>query len=127
MPHIFKKVKIVPLYKKGPTNECGNYRPVSLLPSLSKILEKALCSQLMIYLETNQLLCASPFGFCRGSQTTHVVQSMPNIITKHTIDNTVTVVMYYIDLSKAFDCLQYDHLFTKKTLLVFTEKNLEMV
>ena len=48
---ILKKARIIPLYKKGPSNICGNYRPVSLLPSLSKILEKAICHQLRFYLD----------------------------------------------------------------------------
>ena len=43
VPLILKKEIIIPLYKKGPSNICGNYKPVSLLPSLSKNLEKAIC------------------------------------------------------------------------------------
>ena len=42
VPDIYKVARVVPLYKKGAHDECGNYRPVSLLPSLSKILEKAM-------------------------------------------------------------------------------------
>ena len=80
VPLIYKKARIVPLYKKGSANECGNYRPVSLLPSLSKILGKAVFRQLMIYLETYQLLCKDQFGFRKMSQTSHVVQSMLNTI-----------------------------------------------
>ena len=50
VPQIYKEARIIPLYKKGAANECGNYRPVSLLSALSKILEKAICQQLMTYL-----------------------------------------------------------------------------
>ena len=46
VPSTYKKAKIVPLFKKGAHNICGNYRTVSLLPSLSKILEKAICKKL---------------------------------------------------------------------------------
>ena len=45
VPDIYKIARVVPLYKKGAHDICGNYRPVSLLPSLSKILEKAICKQ----------------------------------------------------------------------------------
>ena len=41
VPKLCKKARIIPLYKKGKADECGNYRPLSLLPALSKILEKA--------------------------------------------------------------------------------------
>ena len=63
VPSIYKLARIVQLYKKGPTNDCGNYRPVSLLPSLSKISEKAICRQVMLYLHKTQLLCGDQFGF----------------------------------------------------------------
>ena len=42
VPQAFKIARIIPLYKKGAANKCGNYRPVSLLSALSKILEKAI-------------------------------------------------------------------------------------
>ena len=44
---VFKIARIIPLYKKGAANDCGNYRPVSLLSALSKILEKVICKQMM--------------------------------------------------------------------------------
>ena len=51
VPTKFKLARIIPLYKKGSADEFGNYRPVSLLSALSKILEKDVCKQLMQYLE----------------------------------------------------------------------------
>ena len=51
VPSKHKLAKIISLYKKGAANEFGNYRPVSLLPALSKILEKAVCQQLMAYFQ----------------------------------------------------------------------------
>ena len=63
VPSAYKKAKIVPLFKKGAANECGNYRPVSLLSALSKILEKAICKQLMIQLGNNNSICPDQFGF----------------------------------------------------------------
>ena len=57
VPQKFKIARIIPLFKKGAANECGNYQPVSLLSALSKILEKAVCKQLMSYLESDRSLC----------------------------------------------------------------------
>ena len=112
VPQTYKKAKIVPLYKKGAANECGNYRPVSLLSALSKILEKAICRQLMIYLSVQKVLCPTQFGFRPANQTSHVVHKLLNDITENTINNETTIATY-LDLSKAFDCLQYDKLFYK--------------
>ena len=123
VPSIYKLARIVPLYKKGPTNDCGNYRPVSLLPSLSKILEKAICRQLMLYLHKTQLLCEDQFGFRKRNQTSHVLQSLLNTVSRNAKKDEVTIATY-IDLSKAFDCLQYDRLFTKMSSLGFTERTL---
>ena len=67
---------------QGPANQCGNYRPVSLLSALSKILEKAVCNQLMSFLKNTSILCDQQFGFRPKNQTTHVVQHMMNIITE---------------------------------------------
>jgi hypothetical protein len=112
VPTAFKTARVVPLYKKGPANECGNYRPVSLLSALSKILEKSVCSQLTHYLSKNKLICNDQYGFRSKSGTTHVVQNFLNVITEASIENKVTIATF-IDLSKAFDCLQYDKLFYK--------------
>ena len=77
----------------------------------------------MIYLETYQLLCKDQFGFRKMSQTLHVVQSMLNTIYENSANNKVTVATY-IDLSKAFDCLQYIQLFTKMTAVGFKKRTL---
>ena len=123
VPRAFKQARIIPLYKKRAANSCGNYRPVSLLSALSMILEKAVCGQLMSYLDTYNLLCAQQFGFRKKNQTTHVVQHMLNVITENAAKNRVTVATY-IDLSKAFDCLQYDKLYKKMESIGFTPDTL---
>ena len=112
VPLLYKQARIIPLYKKGAANTCGNYRPVSLLSALSKILEKAVCGQLIRYLDDYNLLCDQQFGFRPKNQTTHVVQHMMNVITDASVKDRVTIATY-IDLSKAFDCLQYDKYFKK--------------
>ena len=98
VPQVYKKAKIVPIYKKGAANECGNYRPVSLLSVLSKILEKAICCQLMIYLNVNKLLCPTQIGFRPQNQTFHVVHKLLNDITENFINNDITIATY-LDLS----------------------------
>ena len=99
VPQLYKIAKIVPLYKKGPANECGNYRPVSLLSALSKILEKAICRQLRNHLGVNKILCPTQFGFRTRNQTSHVVHKLLNDITENTINNETTIATY-LDLSK---------------------------
>jgi exonuclease III len=124
VPLTYKKARLIPLYKKGSAGEFGNYRPVSLLSALSKILEKVVCKQMMNYLDHNNLLCPDQFGFRPKSQTNHVIQKMMNKIAEESEKGRVTLATY-LDLSKAFDCLQYNKLFAKLKALGFDNKTMK--
>ena len=65
IPTIWKYVKVSPVFKSGDSSEPGNYCPISILPVLSKILEKAIHKQLMDYLKTENLLCNQQYEFRR--------------------------------------------------------------
>ena len=66
----------------------------------------------MQYLNIEKLICLDQFGFRRSNQTTHVVYKILNYISDQSIAGNITIATD-IALSKAFDCLQYDKLFTK--------------
>ena len=63
VPSKLKCAKIVPIHKKGPTNLACNYRPISLLKSFSKIVEKIMYSRLYSFLQKNKILSRHQFGF----------------------------------------------------------------
>lgn len=63
VPEGFKSAKVIPLFKKGSRLEAGNYRPVSILPVLSKLLERAVDNKLKDFLEKNGLLFENQSGF----------------------------------------------------------------
>ena len=77
----------------------------------------------MPYLAKISLLCQNQHGFQRRNQTTHVFQSMLNSIIDDGTNNKVTIATF-LDLSKAFNCLQYNQLFTLMKALGFTERTL---
>ncbi len=62
-PDKLKMAKVVPLYKSGQRNIPGNYRPISVLPAISKIMERIPYEQLYNYLTKSELLSDSQFGF----------------------------------------------------------------
>ena len=66
---IWKIAKVVPIHKKGPSSDPANYRPISVLPAISKILEKAVHEQLMDFLESENLLSDNQFGYRRKRST----------------------------------------------------------
>ena len=68
-PDHMKIAKVVPLHKKDDQCIMGNYRPVSLLTSISKIFEKVAHKQLSIYFEQNELFYDSQYGFRQGHST----------------------------------------------------------
>ena len=62
-PEFFKTAKIIPIFKSGDSNSTVNYRPISMLPFLSKIFEKLMFASLDFYLNSNNILCTNQFGF----------------------------------------------------------------
>ena len=68
-PSQLKMSKIKPLFKSGDKSLFSNYRPISLLPSLSKIFERVIFDQLLGYFTNNNLLCLDQFGFRPGHST----------------------------------------------------------
>ena len=69
VPDDFKLARVLPIYKKGNRNDEGNYRPVSILPVASKVLEKIVYNQMHNYLEQNNLIYAFQSGFRSAHST----------------------------------------------------------
>ena len=68
-PEMWKKAKIIPLHKKNDVTSPKNYRPVALLAVLSKILERAICLQIVKYMDENNLFHPSHHGFRKHHNT----------------------------------------------------------
>ncbi len=62
-PDDLKLAKIIPIHKEGDKAECGNYRPISVIPIVAKILEKIIYDQLSSYINDNDIICKQQFGF----------------------------------------------------------------
>ena len=73
VPKEMKIAKIIPLFKKGQKEQMSNYRPISLLNVISKILEKVVSSQVMSYFEENNLFYKHQYGFRCGHNTIHPI------------------------------------------------------
>ena len=73
VPNKWKIAKVTPIHKKGNTNDCNNYRPISVLNTCSKILERAVHKQLIDHLETNDLLSKTQFGYRKNRTSNDTV------------------------------------------------------
>ena len=112
VPSEWKHARVVPIYKSGSISKVDNYRPISILPALSKILEKAVHTQLSEHLESNKLLTDSQFGYRPGRSTQLAATLFLDNIRKE-VDRNKLVGAVFIDLSKAFDTLGHSSLLSK--------------
>ena len=95
-----KVAKVTPVYKKGSKLECANYRPITLLSNLDKIIEKLMHKRLMGFLNDQKVLYKKQFGFQKKISTAHAVISLIENIEK-AIDNKMFVCGVFVDLQKA--------------------------
>ena len=112
IPSDWKHALITPIFKSGSTNDPNNYRPISILPILSKILEKSVHQQLMDYLEDNTLLSRNQFGYRRMRSTDLATTLLLDDIRRE-VDKGKLVGVMFMDLSKAFDTISHATLLEK--------------
>ena len=105
-PSNLKIAKITPLFKSGDHSLPGNYRPISVLPTISKIFEKHVVKHLYLYLSKYKLLHESQSGF-RSQHSCHT--ALTSLIDKwlKQIDNGNLVGAIFLDLKKAFDTVDH--------------------
>lgn len=111
-PSVFKKAIVTPIYKSGDKNNIENYRPISVLPVIAKILEKLINNRLKKFLTENSLLSNNQFGFRNGISTEDAVLALSNTICKH-LDIRDKCVGVFLDLAKAFDSVSVPMLLNK--------------
>ena len=99
VPDIWKISKVKPLYKSDSKSDFSNYRPVSVLPCPSKVLEQVVHRQLSNYLEKRYLLKSSQFRFHPRRSTELACNLLVNDIRKN-IDNGLLTGVIYLDLIK---------------------------
>ena len=114
-PDSMKLAYITPLYKSG--SEClnTNYRPISLLPVLSKVFEKVMYSRIYNFLQSTNQLFESQYGFRKHHSCENAVQELLSVITKGFDCKEYTAALF-LDLSKAFDTLDHHILLCKLEL-----------
>ena len=112
-PENGKIARVVPIYKnKGVKYDYGNYRPISLLPILSKILERLIYDKVFDFLVRCDILFDSQYGFRKGHNTTHAALDYVGAIER-ALEKGEHVIGIFCDLSKAFDTLNHEILLSK--------------
>ena len=120
-PNSLKRATVTPIYKAGDKNDLINYRPISILPCFSKIIEKILSKRMFKFLNFTNFFSSNQFGFMEGRSTEMVLLEFSKFIYKNIDDSKITVAIF-LDIKKAFDNVNHSILKSR-----FSRQYLKMV
>ena len=123
-PDMLKCAEIGPVHKKDSVLDKSNYRPLSVLTSLSKLFEKCINHQLTK--AGNSIFCTTLSAYRQNHSTQHVMlQLIENI--KQNLDKKLATGLVLMDLSKAFDCLNHDFIIAKLQAYNFSKDSIKLI
>ena len=125
-PSIFKVAVIKPIFKAGDPKELNNYRPISILPFISKVLEQLICNRLRAHLANNSIIHPQQFGFQKNRSTYMPLLLFQNSITK-AFEDAEPAVGIFLDLRKAFDTVDTPILLKKLQKYGIRQKSLDII
>ena len=111
-PEQMKIARVTPIHKEGTKTNVGNYRPISILNSFSKIYEKLMHKRLTSFLESNDSIYENQYGFRSGRSCEHALLNAQNLLLESLSKRQVSLLLL-IDFSKAFDMVEHKILLEK--------------
>ena len=126
VPSEWKLARVIPLHKNGPRNMLNNYRPISILPIVSKVFEKGLYGQLYDYFVVNNSLSQNQFGFRQFHSTASALLDSTNEWFIN-MDRGQFNIAVFLDLQKAFDTINHNILIKKLDLYGLQKRALNLL
>ena len=111
-PDIFKIAKVIPIFKSESRVLCNNYRPISLLSNISKLIEKLMHKRVYSFLEQQNFFYNAQFGFRLSLSTNNALMSITENIQSQ-LDQNKFCAGVFVDLKKAFDTVDHEILLKK--------------
>ena len=125
-PESMKVAIVKPVFKGGNKKIFTNYRPISILPYISKLVEKIIHKRIMTFLNDNNILSNNQFGFQKSLSTFMPILLLQETITK-AFENGNIAAALFIDLKKAFDTVDHDILIGKCSRYGITGSALQLL
>ena len=116
VPHEWKHARVTPLFKKGVSTDLDNYRPIPVLPVVSKLLEQAVHHQLHSFCNEHKLLSPFQCGF-RSNHSTEFAAVAFSDYVRRGMDQGILTGAVFIDVRKAFDSVDHDLLIKQATIV----------
>ena len=126
-PKFMKKAKVIPVYKTGDKTMLSNYRPISLLCSLSKLVEKALFNQISEFFNKKNLFYENQHGFRKSHSTIDTLLSLNHYLADEIFNKKKKVCGVFVDYSKAFDCIDHQILLRKLSHYGFNDSAVQLI
>jgi len=111
-PKLFKTARVIPIFKSGDRSDVNNYRPISILHTLSKVFEKLVYKQLYNFLEKYKILYMKQFGFRRNKSTIQAIVNHLQYLYNQ-LDADKIGISIFLDFRKAFDSVDHGVLLAK--------------
>ena len=111
-PSNLKIANVIPIFNSGSKMECGNYRPISLLPIFGKFFEKIMHSRIYSFIESQNILIKSQYGFQKGKSTEQALVDIQSKIV-NSFENKEIPCCIFLDFAKAFDTVNHKILIDK--------------
>ena len=126
-PKNFKEAKVIPIKKSNKQSHSAlSYRPISLLSSISKMLERIIKDKVLTHIEDNNILPAHQFGFRWEHNTMHPLLRIRNMV-KSNFSHQKSTGMILLDIKSAFDSVWHDALIHKHIKLKFNENIIKII
>ena len=117
----WKLANVLPLYKKNDNSSVNNYRPISLISCVSKVMERVVFKYTFNYIRDQGLLSSFQSGFTPGDSTTNQLLHVYHLLCE-ALDHKKEVRLVFCDISKAFDRVWHDGLLHKLEKIGITGK-----
>ena len=125
-PDALKKADIVPIHKSGKKDTLNNYRPISLISNIAKILEKLIYNRLYKFLMDNKIISEKQFGFLRKIGTREALYNVSQMLYSN-LEKSQPVIASFLDLAKAFDTVDHNILMLKLYQMGIRGKAYELI